>query len=197
MEHSLLNAFLHFDSRVPRAIRFLLIIAVLLGELAISAGFSLLFDNSPFKYDDFALAKLIISYAFITAALLIFVKLIFGGLFHGVDLHDKFTRKQIESKEQKALFLNKFGLIIVTICIIASFAGILAGLSTFNQIIMNKWITTYCATLIVEFGVFGVLNFILKVLLGMWVRNLVKGTFINTAIGSCFSVLIDWIIYCS
>lgn len=197
MEHSILNAFLHFDSRIPRAIKFLIVIAIVIAEIAISGGFSSLFDNSPFNYDDLTFAKLTISYAFYTALLVIFGKMVFGGLFHGVDLHDKFTRKQIESKEQKALFLRKLGYIVVTFWILISVAGILAELSSYNQIIMNKWIVTFCGTLIVEFIIFGVLNFIFKILLGMWIRDLIKGTFVNTGIGSCFCVLIDWIIYCS
>jgi len=192
-EHQLINAFTKPEITNPRALKFLVFITVLVGELFVTGYFhdadaTKGIDNDP---NGFITSSLIFSIA--ATVLMVPMKIIITLFMSGKPLNDNMTREEVERADANRGTLQKFGIGLGIGLITVFTYGIMMYVVTFSEIALSNWLITFGISAFTEIFVMAPVKVLFKLTLGVLLMKVSRVKWIFNAIGTCFVKIIDWI----
>jgi len=192
-EHQLLNAVMRPEITLPRPLKFLVFVIVLVGELFVTGYFHDADATKGIAEDPnlFITNSLIFSLA--ATVLMIPVKIIISVFMSGKGLTDEMTREEIERAEKTKPMFQMIGIILGIGLVIAFTYGIMMYMIAFNDIALTNWMGAFGISAFYEIFIVAQLKALFKVSIGILLMKLAKTKVMMTAAGVFAGKMVDWI----
>eukprot|EP01022_Parablepharisma_sp_SALTPOND_P022586 TRINITY_DN45_c0_g2_i5.p1 TRINITY_DN45_c0_g2~~TRINITY_DN45_c0_g2_i5.p1 ORF type:complete len:1513 (-),score=185.04 TRINITY_DN45_c0_g2_i5:92-4630(-) len=192
-EHPILNSVAKAELETPRSVKFLICIAVLVGELFLSGYFYDTESDINLSDNSSQFLTSAVVYSVAAALLMIPLKLIISLFLAGCTLSEDMTREQIEAAENRVPILRRIGLVLTYAWIIFCMYGILIYVLYFGESSINSWMFTFSFSVFIDTVVISQLEVVITIVIGVLLMYLAETELMMTAAGVLAAKVIDWL----